>query len=141
MGHILGIPKLTSQGIPKFKNVRLAYMNTWNKRITIAREAAGFSKTKLALEVGVSNATVSDWESGVIKKLEGENLLKICEKLQISPRWLQFGEGEMSEKYKDHKIQAVLTAMQNLPEYKKDILVQTSTALAEQSKSNGSEKQ
>jgi transcriptional regulator with XRE-family HTH domain len=106
-------------------------MNNWNKRITLAREAAGISKTKLALQVGVSNATVSDWESGVIKKLEGENLLKICDQLNISPRWLQFGEGEMKGCCDDKKIIAVLQAMQSLPEYKKDILVQTSSALAE----------
>jgi transcriptional regulator with XRE-family HTH domain len=106
-------------------------MDTWNKRITIARKAKDWTKSKFANEVGVSNPTVSDWESGEIKKLEGENLLKICEVLQISPRWLQFGEGNMCEFHYDSKIQSVLRAMEILPEYKKDILVQTSTALAE----------
>lgn len=114
-------------------------MNTWNKRITIAREAAGLTKTKFALKVGVSNATVSDWESGIIKKLEAENLLKVCEELNIAPRWLQFGEGEMSGRFIDPKIQAVMLAMQNMPEYKKDALVQTSIALTEQPKQNGAQ--
>jgi transcriptional regulator with XRE-family HTH domain len=107
-------------------------METWNKRITIARKASGLSKTDFAKRVGVSNPTVTDWENGEIKKLEAENLLNICEVLSVSPRWLQFGEGSMAANYIDHKIQIVQRAMENLPEYKKDILVQTSTALAEQ---------
>lgn len=111
-------------------------MDTWNARITIARNAKGWTKSKLASEVGVSNPTVSDWESGEIKKIEADNLLKICDALQIRPRWLQYGEGSMNEMYSDPKIQSVLRAMEMLPEYKKDILVQTSTALAEQSKPN-----
>ncbi|MFA6904371.1 MAG: helix-turn-helix domain-containing protein [Gallionellaceae bacterium] len=96
MGHILGIPKSYCQGIPNFNNVRLAYMKTWNERLKAARAEFGCTQTELAREVGVSNATVSDWESGEIKKLEGENLLKICEFLHISPTWLQFGRGERS---------------------------------------------
>ncbi len=128
------MPNCSSQGIPKSLNVRLAYMINWNQRITKAREAKGWKKSELALSVGVSNATVSDWESGVIKKLEGGNLLKICDVLNISPRWLQFGEGEMVEQFNHPKIQSVLRAMLKLSEDKKDILVQMSTALAEQSK-------
>jgi len=107
-------------------------MVTWNKRITIARTAANLSKTELAKLVGVSNPTVSDWESGDIKKLEAENLLKLCEVLHVSPRWLQFGEGDMTTGNYDKKIQTVLRAMENMPEYKKDMLVQASTSLTEQ---------
>ncbi|HAF43463.1 MAG TPA: hypothetical protein DCK83_00580 [Gallionellaceae bacterium] len=132
MGCILGMPKIQSQGIPKSLNVRLTYMVTWNKRITIARTAANLSKTELAKLVGVSNPTVSDWESGDIKKLEAENLLKLCEVLHVSPRWLQFGEGDMTTGNYDKKIQTVLRAMENMPEYKKDMLVQASTSLTEQ---------
>lgn len=116
-------------------------METWNKRLTKARADIGWSKTKLAQEVGVSNPTVTDWESGDIKKLEAENLLKICEVLSIRPRWLQFGEGGMRDTYDDPKIKAVLTAMQTMPEYKKDMIVQASTALAEPTgqKNNGTQ--
>lgn len=95
MRHILGIPKYQCQGIPNFNYVRLAYMETWNKRLAIARTAAMKSKTDVARAVGVSNATVSDWESGEIKKIEAENLLKVCDFLNVSPSWLQFGRGEM----------------------------------------------
>lgn len=106
-------------------------METWNKRLTIAREAAGLTKTNLAQKVGVSNPTVTDWENGEIKKLEAENLLNICEILKIRPRWLQFGEGKMRDLYDDPKINRVSVAMQSMPEYKKDMIVQASTTLSE----------
>ena len=70
-------------------------MNTWHGRLKFARENAGIRPTDLAKEVGVSNATISDWESGEIKKLEGENLLKVCDVLNISPNWLIFEKGDM----------------------------------------------
>lgn len=70
-------------------------MSKWNDRLVIARSAAGKTKTELADGVGVSNATVSDWENCVIKKIEGENLLKVCSYLEINPSWLLFGKGEM----------------------------------------------
>lgn len=70
-------------------------MKTWHMRLKSAREEAGLRPTDIAKEVGVSNATVSDWESGEIKKLEGENLLKVCNFLNISPNWLIFGKGDM----------------------------------------------
>jgi transcriptional regulator with XRE-family HTH domain len=97
MDDILGMPNRTSQGIPNLLNVRLTYMDTWNKRITKARIAAKLSKSELARLAGVSNPTVSDWESGEIKKLEAENLLKVCDAMRVSPRWLLYGKEEMNQ--------------------------------------------
>lgn len=97
MESILGIPKYTSQGIPNFLSVRLAYMKNWNERLTYARELRGLNKSELAKGVFVSSPTVTDWESGEIKKLEADNLLKICDFLNISAKWLLFGKGEMDE--------------------------------------------
>lgn len=79
----------------------LPIMKTWNERLKSARHAAGYKQIDLARAVGVSSATVSDWEGGVIKNLEAENLLKICEYLNLSPTWLQFGKGD--------KVQIALT--------------------------------
>jgi len=39
----------------------------------------------------------------------------------------------------DKKIQSVCMAMQTMPEYKKDLLVQTSFALTESTKQNGTQ--
>lgn len=97
MACILGAPNYSCQGIPKLFNVRLAFMNNWHTRLTAARVKRGLNKSELAKGVGVSNPTVTDWESGEIKKLEAENLLKICELLSISSRWLMLGRGGMDE--------------------------------------------
>jgi transcriptional regulator with XRE-family HTH domain len=63
----------------------------WNKRLQQARIATGISKADLAKEVQVSAPTVTDWESGEIKKIDGENLLKVCRALSVSPEWLMWG--------------------------------------------------
>lgn len=66
---------------------------TWNTRLTHAREAAGITKSKLAVLVGVSPPTVTDWESGAIASLSAENLLALCDVLHMTPHWLMRGEG------------------------------------------------
>ncbi|SIO58320.1 helix-turn-helix domain-containing protein [Paraburkholderia phenazinium] len=66
-------------------------MNTWNSRITEARTARRINQRELARLCGVSAPTVSDWESGRIKTLEAENMLKICTVLKVDPFWLVLG--------------------------------------------------
>lgn len=63
----------------------------WNQRLQQARTAAGISKAEVAKRVGVSPPTVTDWESGEIKKIDGENLLRVCSVLGVAPDWLMFG--------------------------------------------------
>lgn len=62
-------------------------------RIRIAREAAGLSKSDLAREVGVSASSVTQWESGETKKLEGENLVMVAIATAVNPVWLATGKG------------------------------------------------
>lgn len=107
-------------------------METWNKRLKDAFDESGLKAIQLAATVKVSSATVSDWMSGEIKKIEGDRMLKVCDALNILPKWLMFGEGN---KRADQKINAVTTAMQKMPEYKKDVVVATSNSLAESEKS------
>lgn len=70
-------------------------MEEWKQRLRSAREAKGLTKTAFAKEVGVSNATVTDWEksidSGGIKEISGPKLTKIAEVLGVDPRWLMDG--------------------------------------------------
>lgn len=70
-------------------------MNTWHTRLTHAREARGLEKAEFARRVGVSAPTVTDWESGKIRKLEAGNMLNICAVLSIRPEWLLRGKGSM----------------------------------------------
>ena len=65
---------------------------TWHKRLAQAREAKEINKSAFAKLVNVSAPTVTDWESGKIKMIDGVNLLKVCDVLGISPKWLMHGK-------------------------------------------------
>lgn len=60
----------------------------WGENIRKRREALGMTKAELARHVGVSGATVSDWESGVIKKIDGHNLVTAAHVLRTSAEQL-----------------------------------------------------
>jgi transcriptional regulator with XRE-family HTH domain len=66
----------------------------WNRRLQEARINAGLTKSELAKQAKVSAPTVTDWESGEIKKIDGENLLRVCAVLAVSPQWLMFGSAD-----------------------------------------------
>lgn len=69
---------------------------TWHIRLTQAREAKGIKKSALAKLIGVSAPTVTDWENGETKKIEGDNLIKVCAQLEISPEWLLNGKESLA---------------------------------------------
>lgn len=107
-------------------------MTTLGKRLKAARTYAKLTQAELAERAHVAQSAVSR-----IEREEAETsgyvvlFAKIC---GVRPEWLALEDGEMIEYGVDKKIATVIKAMEGLPEYKKDILVQTSTALAEQSK-------
>lgn len=72
-------------------------MNDWKLRLRQSRERKELNKTAFAKRVGVSNATVTDWEKGVeeggIKELTASKLVKIYEVLQVDLYWLLSGKG------------------------------------------------
>lgn len=70
---------------------------TWHKRLTQAREAKNIKKSAFAKLVGVSAPTVTDWENGDTKMIEGSNLVKVCQALDISPAWLLNDENQSAE--------------------------------------------
>jgi transcriptional regulator with XRE-family HTH domain len=51
----------------------------------------------LARACNISSPSVSLWLSGETKELEAGNLLNAARYLGVSPFWLQFGEGSMTE--------------------------------------------
>lgn len=68
----------------------------WHKRLTAAREAKGIKKSAFAKMVGVSPPTVTDWENGETKMIEGANLVKVCSLLGITSQWLIDGDESFS---------------------------------------------
>lgn len=63
----------------------------WNQRLTQARSAQMIKKSALATMLGVSPATISQWESGVTREIKGENLTNLCRILKVTPDWLLHG--------------------------------------------------
>lgn len=60
-------------------------------RIKSARIKAGMSQEALADKIGISKQSISAWERGISKKIEGENLVKAAQVLGVSESWIQTG--------------------------------------------------
>lgn len=60
--------------------------------------------------------------------------VKLARACGVNPDWLAYEEGDMvaASYTEDPKARAVLMAMEQMPEYKKDMLVTASHSLAEQ---------
>lgn len=87
-----------AEATPNVLGVRLAYMETWNQRLRQARLARGFDNlTAFARSLGVKAPTAHNWESGATKELKGQNLINVCQKLQITHQWLLDGKGNMDD--------------------------------------------
>lgn len=89
---IIGTPNGFRQALPKVFIVRLAEMN-WNNRIKQIREERKLKPAAFAKRIEVSSATVSDWESGVIKQISGKHLVKAASVLGVTPEWIITGLG------------------------------------------------
>lgn len=114
-------------------------MNQLGLKIKAAIEAKGITQMALAEAVGVSNNAVTKWvKTGKVAK---KNISKVAKELGMSA--IDFLGDQPDEDLvramyllKDPKMRALLFAAESLPEYKKDMLVQTSIAFAEQPKPN-----
>jgi len=67
---------------------------TWHARIKTARESAGMKRNRLAELIGVSPATITQWESGQTHAISGPNLMNVCTVLNIDPGWLLGADDE-----------------------------------------------
>lgn len=67
-------------------------MKTWHQRLMQSLNDSSVSASDLARLVKVKPSSVSDWLSGKTKKIEGENLINVCNALNISAEWLIFGK-------------------------------------------------
>lgn len=72
-------------------------MKTLKERIKSAREDAGLTKAELARRSGVSRSTITQWENGSIKNIEGRHLVKASEALNVREKWLSDGTGHRSK--------------------------------------------
>lgn len=69
-------------------------------RIVRARKARGMTQKALAEAIGLRRGSVAQWENGDSKSLKHDNLVKVCEVLDIRERWLTTGQGPMERQPK-----------------------------------------
>ena len=86
------------------------------------------SPAEIARYLGVYDQIMTNWKARGIPRAE---ILDIADKLGCNPFWLRDNKGGMVDYNADAKIKAVVMAMQNMSDYKKDVLVSTSAALTE----------
>lgn len=86
----------------------------WHKRLTEAREAKNLKKSAFARLVGVSAPTVTDWENGETKMIEGANLIKVCSILEITPDWLLHGVEDIAEAFPGARRVAIADATNSI---------------------------
>ncbi|OQX08375.1 MAG: hypothetical protein BWK73_25580 [Thiothrix lacustris] len=114
-------------------------------RIKKARLDANLKKIEIARRVGVSAPTVSDWESGKIKSIEGENLIRLAKCLRVTPEWLLTGketgglpalpdQASNEEPALSHQEQAMVELFRNLTDDQKTEIVRTLEAQKQQNK-------
>ena len=66
---------------------------TMYERIKKRREELGLEQKDIANIIGISKSAVSQWESGAVKGIRPEHLLKLVEILQTTPEWIVSGKG------------------------------------------------
>lgn len=64
----------------------------WNERLSTTRKAKGLTKSELSRQMGVSPAAVTMWENGTTSALSGANLMRLCEVLGVTERYLMTGD-------------------------------------------------
>ena len=66
-------------------------MQTMGERIRAQRQSRGLTQDEMGKIVGVSGATISQWESGVVTGIKPENFLRFCAYFPVDPFYIAFG--------------------------------------------------
>lgn len=64
-------------------------------RLKHVRTLRGLKQAELAKKSGVSQASVSELETGESRSPWGTNLVRLAQTLKVSPEWLASGKGQM----------------------------------------------
>jgi|MudIll2142460700_1097286.scaffolds.fasta_scaffold568462_1 transcriptional regulator with XRE-family HTH domain len=83
----------TNGKVEKANGLSGGSFKTLGERIAAARRLRGLNKTEFAAKMGLSKATISDWESGKIKNLRMEHIFRLADVLQVSARWIALAQG------------------------------------------------
>lgn len=66
-------------------------------RLRHARKLRGMTQQELAKSSGVTQASISEVETGESKSPVGTNLIKLAQSLRVSAEWLASGKGQMDQ--------------------------------------------
>ncbi len=94
-------------------------------RIKAARKYRGRNQKWLAFEMGITQASVSDWEVGKSSPTV-ENLEKISVLFEVSFEWLATGRGEMLLTVPlppTNEVEALVRAMQGISPTQREIVL------------------
>jgi len=58
----------------------------FGKRLIAARQAAGITQNKLAVHVGESPSTISEWEAGLANVMDPSTMIKAVRILEVAER-------------------------------------------------------
>ena len=105
-------------------------MQTPGQRIRGAREDAGYdNQGEFAKMVGLSQSSLSEIENGDSKLPSSPVLIRMCELLNKSPRWIVYGEdGDLSWPTKEEV--ELLNAFRHMTDEARAAFVATANALA-----------
>ena len=108
-------------------------MQTPGQRIRSAREIAGYdNQGEFAKLIGMSQSSLSEIENGDSKLPSSPVLIKMCELLNKSPRWILYGEeGNLNWPTKEEV--ELLNTFREMSQSSKEALVVTAKALASKS--------
>ena len=86
----------------------MAKRSGFGLRLTQARESAKLTQQQLADALGIRQQDIQKLETGTTKTCKQELILKIAEKLNVSPSWLALGLEEL-DKASDEALRIAVT--------------------------------
>lgn len=89
---------------------------TIGERIAYARALLGLKQKELAVKVGVTAASVSQWENGDTKGLKPENLVAAAHALGVKTDWLAVGQEPMREEILTPQERVILENLRSMDE-------------------------
>lgn len=101
----------TRQPNKKLNKAEGAKMDTVGERIAMARKSKGWDKKDLAKQMGVSKATVSDWENDKIKNLRMVHLINLSDLTGFSIPWLAIKRKPIHKTLLQNETEAELIAL------------------------------
>lgn len=78
-------------------------MNTWSLRLHDALKARNKTAADLSRATGVSSAGVKKWVEGRVLQPKFDDVVAICDFLDISANWLMKGVGVMVEHRRSYR--------------------------------------